>query len=151
MIADLMLLFFIFSGVLYLEAQMPYLAMLQLLLILAGIVSAFVLVYSRISKKDWGVAFATIFYSFVLADLLFLAFMTRNFLMFLVVSLFAVAGILKSVLTVKQPEIIGIGSQKNLEIYDAPEAPTRVDATPLIVNSTKNANGITKSGRTTKI
>lgn len=133
---DLILLFLLFSGVLYLETQMPFLSTLQLMTVFAGIAAAFALVYGGLSQKKWHAAFATVFYSFALADLLFLAFMTHNFPVFLLVSFFAVVGLLKSVLSIEEPDDAEI--KKNLEVYDAPEAPTRIDATPIIINSAKN-------------
>ncbi len=132
MILDLIILFFVFSGVLYLETLMLFLASVQLMVILIGIIAAFILVYSQLAEKKWTHAYAVIFYSLAMADLLVLAFLTRNFLVFLLASFFAAMGLLKSVSRVN----VCCCPVPDLETYDADE-PVEVAATPLIVRPRK--------------
>lgn len=135
MISDLIILFLVFSGVLYLETLMPFLAAAQLMVILVGIIAAFILVYSQLAKKEWAYAYAAIFYSFALADLLVLAFLTRNFLVFLLVSFFAAMGLVKSVFRVDMC-CCPLPPAPDLETYNI-EEPVEVAATPVIVKPRK--------------
>lgn len=135
MISDLIILFLLFSGVLYLETLMPFLATAQLLLIMIGIIASFILIYGKIAEKEWAHPFAIIFYSFALADLLILVFLTRHFLAFLVVSFFAMLGLLNSVFRIESCETPR-REKSDLETYDV-ERPVQVDATPIIVETEK--------------
>lgn len=126
---NLTILFFVFSGALYLETLMPFLATVQLLAVMTGIIASFILVYSEMAEKEWAHPYATVFYSFALADLIFLAFMTRDFVAFLAVSFFATLGLIRAAFKTEDNETA------SLETYDA--GPQRVESVPLLVKPRK--------------
>lgn len=138
---NLVVLFLVFSGVLYLETLMPFLATAQLMAVMIGIIASFILVYSEMAEKEWAHPYATVFYSFALADLIFLAFMTRNFTAFLAVSFFATLGLIRAAFKTENNETAG------LETYDV--EPQRVEGVPLLVEARKRIAKKTRAKRKT--